>query len=382
MKKVLCVFLIFLLLGCNTAEKALEKGNYDLAIKKAVKNLRKDATSANDLYVLDEAFNKAKKADKDRIAHIESNNNPEDASELYELYSRLKNRQHTVSTSPALPNGIVFENYDDKIIQARGNAVEYHYTKGNQLFLCESHYDARDAYVEFQKVKQYDASFEGIDQKIEEAKDKGTSYVLIEVTNNDMFTNLPARFIEEIKSPMINNSNSYWVKYIYTLDEKDNYYTLRANITEIEMTPERTRERNFRETKDIKDGKEFLKDENGRFVKDSLGNKIEVDKYKTIYCDVREETRSKQAGIKGVFEYHQNGVEQPIKKIDFIVRGRFQQVISYPNGDINALSDATKQNVGVRVLPFPTDDELLLLAADELEEKIITVISENKILIK
>ena len=49
MKKIIPFIFIFstLLSGCGSSKKQLEKGNYDAAVQKAVKQLRKDPTDAD-----------------------------------------------------------------------------------------------------------------------------------------------------------------------------------------------------------------------------------------------------------------------------------------------------------------------------------------------
>ena len=45
------LFSVILITGCNSSEKLLQKGEYDRAIEKAVKKLRKDPGDDKELYV-------------------------------------------------------------------------------------------------------------------------------------------------------------------------------------------------------------------------------------------------------------------------------------------------------------------------------------------
>ena len=58
MKRIVPVIFILtiLLSGCGSSKKQLQKGNYDAAIQKAVKQLRKDKTDAKQIDILEQAY--------------------------------------------------------------------------------------------------------------------------------------------------------------------------------------------------------------------------------------------------------------------------------------------------------------------------------------
>ena len=57
MKRIVPVIFILtiLLAGCGSSKKQLEKGNYDAAIQKAVKDLRKDPKDTKQIDILNQA---------------------------------------------------------------------------------------------------------------------------------------------------------------------------------------------------------------------------------------------------------------------------------------------------------------------------------------
>jgi hypothetical protein len=382
MKNLLFIILtIVFVCGCNSAKKAYVKGHYDTAIKKSIKKLRKDASDAEHLQILSQAYKEGNASDLTRISFLDKETSDENSAELYNLYLGLKRRQDLIKTSPAMPNGIEFVDYDEKLIEAKNKAASYHYQNGLKLLASESHFDAREAHRQFIKVKNYYADYEDVDLKIAEAKDKGITYVLVETVNNDAYVSLPPEFLRNTQSSLLENQNMEWVRYAYNTSDND-YYIIRANITSIVVSPERIKESNFRESKEVKDGWEYQKDANGKVVEDSLGTKIKVDVYKTIFCNVRQELRTKRSVLTGFIEYHVIDELQPIKSIPFNVAGVFSQIVSYPSGNTHALSPETKQTVGVNVAPFPFAEDLILIAADELEMVTLSVIRENQNIIK
>ena len=58
MKRVLLLIFILAIVmsGCNSSKKQLEKGNYDAAIEKAVKQLRKDRSDKKQIPILESAY--------------------------------------------------------------------------------------------------------------------------------------------------------------------------------------------------------------------------------------------------------------------------------------------------------------------------------------
>ena len=71
MKKIIVFTIIALfIVGCASSLKQLQRGNYDEAIKKAVKNLRVDPTDQEQIEVLDKAYLLANQQDRDRIKFL------------------------------------------------------------------------------------------------------------------------------------------------------------------------------------------------------------------------------------------------------------------------------------------------------------------------
>ena len=100
-RSILFLFSIVLLMACASSEKYLQKGQYDKAIDKSVKKLRKDPGNDKELYVLKEAYGKAQDFDKDRIDFLEKEGREENYVAIYDLYVRLDRRQDKIKTLPS-----------------------------------------------------------------------------------------------------------------------------------------------------------------------------------------------------------------------------------------------------------------------------------------
>ena len=100
MKKVLpFVFILTILLsGCGSSKKQLEKGNYDAAIQKAVKQLRKDPKDADQIDILNQAYKVANDQDNERVRMLKLEGKPNSWDEVYLVYKALNDRQSLVRT--------------------------------------------------------------------------------------------------------------------------------------------------------------------------------------------------------------------------------------------------------------------------------------------
>jgi hypothetical protein len=100
MKKITILFsILFLALsscGVKTTQSMLSDGNYDGAIDRAVEALRtkKDSKGKQDyVYLLEEAFAKAKDRDLRSLELMIKEANPVNAERTYNTYMQLNNRQ-------------------------------------------------------------------------------------------------------------------------------------------------------------------------------------------------------------------------------------------------------------------------------------------------
>ncbi len=73
-------------------------------------------------------------------------------------------------------------NYNEKIIEAKNSAADFHYNKGLNL-LNGTKDEARLAFNHLQQARNYSSNYPDIEQKIKEAKEKGTTTVFVSSIN-------------------------------------------------------------------------------------------------------------------------------------------------------------------------------------------------------
>ena len=122
--------------------------------------------------------------------------------------------------------------------------------------------------------------------------------------------------------------------------------------------------------KEIEDGWDYVLDSNGNVLKDTLGNDVKIPRKVIIKARVLETFQQKEARVAGVLEFYDNHTKEVIRRENITADAIFENYASTFQGDRRALSADSKKRIGNRPLPFPTDVDLLLNAADALNPTI------------
>ena len=377
MKKIILFTVMALLVGgCASSLKQLQRGNYDEAIKTAVKQLRADPTDQEQIEVLDKAYRLANQQDHDRIKFLKEEGSPYNWDEIFERYSNLKDRQSLVSTVLPLQFGdqvIDYEyfNYDSEIIQAKRKAADYFWNHANELMKKSDKESYRQAYYEFQKAKEYAGNINNINQLIEDAHWKGISRVFVSFENKTQL-NLPEQFKNDLMAFGVTDFNSEWIEFHTTNPSNNTYYDYFTiiNLKKIEVSPEQVQQKDHMDSKEIEDGWEYVLDDKGNVVKDSQGNDIKVSKKRTISCTLIETHQYKAAKLEGDIELVQNKPRKVIKQVPVGAESVFEHISARAVGDINALSDESKELLKNTSVPFPNDVDLIIDGVETLKKSI------------
>lgn len=389
MKKIIILIAIAMLItGCASSLKQLQRGNYNEAIKTAVKKLRVDPTVQEQIEVLDKAYLLANQQDHDRIKFLKEEGSPYNWDEIFEKYSKLKDRQALVSTVLPLQLGdqiIDYEyiDYDSEIIQAKRNAADYFWNHANELMKKGDKESYRQAHYEFQKAKEYAGNISNINQLIEEAHWKGISRVFVSFENKTHLK-LPDQFKKDLMDFSVTDFNSEWVEFHTTNPSNNTYYDYFTiiNLKKIEVSPEQVQQKEHMESKEIKDGWEYVLDENGNVVKDSEGNDVKVPKIRTISCTLIETNQYKAAKLEGDVELVQNEPRKVIKQVPIGAESVFEHISARAIGDVNALSDESKELLKNKSVPFPRDIDLIIDGAETFKKSIRDGLGDLRRLIK
>jgi len=390
MKKVLLLTAILMLAACGGVKKtqeALNTGNYTTAMNKAIKNLAENKTKkGNQEYItlLEEAFAKNTDRELQEIAFLQNDGNPANLEKIYNKYLQLKNTQERIK--PLLPLFINeegrearfdFVNYDNRILNTKDDLSEHLYESASNL-LASAKYkaDYRAAYDDLKYLQEINPGYRETVAKMDEAYNKGLEYVRVKIGNQTQQI-IPERLEKELLDFNAFGIDNFWLQYHTNPLKNIKYdYAMNVDFMEINVSPERVNETQIIKERQIKDGWEYLLDNDGNVVKDSLGNKIKVDKMRTVTCKFFQftQTKSAQIGAKVSFTDLKNG--QEINSYPLSSQFVFEHIFANYQGDQRALDDDLLVYLNAREVPFPTNEQMVYDAGEDLKARLKGIVSQ------
>ena len=386
MKRIVPVIFILtiLLAGCGSSKKQLEKGNYDAAIQKAVKDLRKDPKDTKKIDILNQAYKIANEQDNERVRMLKMEGKPNSWDEIYLVYKALNDRQALVRTLPPLNmNGRSIEfpyvDYIQDMVNAKRKAADFYYTHGDELMKSGIKESYRQAFAEYMRAKEYVGDYEGIDNKIQDAKLRGISKVFISIQNSSMLK-FPKEFEDDLLALDLPRLNSEWVEYsTQNLNENTQYdYYVNVNVKNIMVSPDQSLQRDSVIKRRIEDGFTYVMDKKGNVMKDSLGNDIKQPKYKNLQCALVETIQSKTCRIDGDVVVIQMNPNKELRKDPIRAESNFENISSRALGDIQALNANQLERTKTSIVPFPTDIEMVIRCSQSLKMAIRGAIQNDR----
>lgn len=386
MKKVLpFVFILTILLsGCGSSKKQLEKGNYDAAIQKAVKQLRKDPKDADQIDILNQAYKVANDQDNERVRMLKLEGKPNSWDEVYLVYKALNDRQSLVRTvTPLNLKGRTVDfpyiDYMPDMVNAKRKAADFYNTHADDLMKTGIKESFRQAYAEYLRAKEYVGDYEGIDNKIQDAQLRGMSRVFVSIQNSSMLK-FPKEFEDDLLALDFPRLNSQWVEY-YTQNLNDNTqfdYYVNVNIRSVWVSPDQSQQRDSVIKKRIQDGFTYVLDKKGNVMQDSLGNDIKTPKYKNLQCALVETVQSKKCHIDGDVDVIQMNPNKELKKDPIRAESKFENISSRALGDIQALNSNQLERTKTSIVPFPTDIEMVIRCSEPLKRAVRETIQNDR----
>ena len=394
MKNIATPFFVFFLLmssfSCTSIEKLVDSGQYDKAIYFATNKL--SGAKVNKVeYVrgLETAFKKVTDKDMAYIEKLKNEGNPESWETILSVYATISNRQESIR--PLLPltdeNGkkanFLFVNTNDLEKEAKEQTINFLYSSAKD-FLQEARstkdrIPARKAYDALLRLKNYAGRFLDVPQLEREARELGTTKILVNVQNYSQAV-FPAGLEDEILRLGFRDLDREWQKFD-AYPERNREYDLGITLilSNVQVSPGAVSEKSFSEKKEIPDGFQYLLDEKGNVKKDTAGNDIKLPKNKVIEAQILEVFQSKSAGLSGrleVMDLHTKGVRE---SRDINTVAIFENRAASFKGDERALTEDTKKRLGNRPAVFPTDAVLLLEAARKLRPLVISELRKIRI---
>lgn len=390
MKKITFLLITFLFVACGVkqTQSMLSNGDYDGAISRALDGLRTNKNSKGNqeyVYLLEEAFAKAKERDLNNLKLLIKENNPSNLERIYNLYTQLHARQERVKA--ILPLRLInenrnayfpFDDYSDSIIASKNDLSAYLYANAKKLITSKNKLDAREAYDDLAYLDQLNPNYKDVRLLMDEARFKGTDFVFVS-TKNDTQMIIPVRLQDDLLDFSTFGINDKWTVY-HNKKQRDIYYDYGLVVTfrNIVISPEQIREKQFVKEKQIKDGTKVLLDANGNPVKDQNGNNVMVDNMKTVTASIYEFTQNKSCQVTAKVEFLDNRSTQLIDTYPLSSEFVFNYIYATFNGDKRACEQDYFQFFDRRAVPFPSNEQMVFDSGEDLKAKLKAIITGNK----
>ena len=390
MKKITFLILSLIIVSCGVkqTQSKLSNGDYDGAINNAVDALRtnKNAKSKQDyVYLLEEAFAKAKQRDLESLNLLIKENNQSNYERIYNLYTQLHNRQERIK--PLLPLQLLKEgrdaifpmdDYSDALISSKSNLSGFLYANAKKLLSSKNKMDFRQAFDDLNYLDKLNPNYKDVRSLMDEAQYKGTDFVHV-YTKNETNMVIPKRLQDDLLDFSTYGINDKWTVYHNNKQKGINYdFGMMVNFRQINISPEQVKEKQFIKEKQIKDGVKTLLDNNGNVVKDSLGNPIKVDNMKTITVSIYEFTQFKSCQVTAKVDYIDFRTNQLIDTFPVSSEFIFDYIYANFNGDKRACEENYYQYFDRRAVPFPSNEQMIYDTGEDLKVKLKGIITNNK----
>jgi hypothetical protein len=390
MKKITFIIAFFILLtscGVKQTKNNLSSGNYDAAIDIALSNLRsnKDKKGKQDyIYLLEEAFAKAKERDLSTISFLSKENNPSNFEKIYNTYLALNDRQEKIK--PLLPLKLIqegrnaifpFDDYNDGIINSKINLSNYLYTNAKALMLTKIKMNYRRVFDDLTYLDKINPNYKDVALIMNEAQLKGTDFVIVS-TKNETNMVIPTQLQNDLLDFKSYKLNDKWTVYHSIKQKETSYdYGMLINFKSILISPEQIKEREFVKERQVVDGQKKQLDANGRVVLDRYGKPVMVDNLINASVRIYEIRQFKSCQITAKVDYIDNKTNQSIESFPIASEFVFENIYSTYKGDRRAADDNYFTYFDKRIVPFPTSEQMVYDTGEDLKAKINSVITRN-----
>lgn len=168
-----------LMIGCKSAHKLYEKGNYDEAVEVAAKKLQKDPGDAKLRSVIQDAYHYALADHESQIRAYSESSNELKWEWIYNEYVALQNLYNAIHKSPSVHELINPLDYSSYLVTYGDKAAEVHYERGTQLMNNNDKLSFKNAYREFQSAIRFRPGDLDIQQLANNAYDAALTRVMI-----------------------------------------------------------------------------------------------------------------------------------------------------------------------------------------------------------
>jgi hypothetical protein len=390
MNKFIIIALCTVLVSCSgvkLTQKKLASGDYNFVVNEMVNTLRKGKTKKKSyelILLLEEAFKKAVDRDELKIRQLKAENNSFHLKTIYKTYIDLENRNRIIK--PLLPLYIrtqkrnasfALKDYTEATLQNKKKLSEYLYTNALVLLKKQQQLVAREAYNDLVYLNSIHPNYKDVKDLIEQAHFIGTDYVLVHVRNASDKV-IPIKLEKDLLNIASYKLNNFWTVYQNNKNPNINYsYDLVLSFNHIEISPEQIKEKEIIQEKIITDGFEYVLDGNGNVQKDSLGNDLKQDKLVKLRSKVSKFSQFKSVAIQARATYFIANTDEVIESFPIVSEFVFEHHFARHSGNKKALNKAYLRLIRNKRIPFPTSEELIYEAGEDIKNQLKEIITRR-----
>ncbi len=388
MKKIIFIITVVILYSCSSTKKtqvAINSGDYSGAINTAISKLSHNKTKKGNqdlILLLEEVFKKNTERELKDIKFSKKDGNPANHEKIYNKYLALNAIQERIA--PLLPLNIYkedreasfkFKDYTDNIVASKNDLSDYLYTNASMLISSASNkFDYRQAFEDFNYLEKINPNYKDTKNKIEEAYQKGIDYVNVALFNDSEIA-LPKKLEKDLLNFNTYDLDNMWTRFHTNKIQHIDYdYEMKIRFISILISPERIENKHIIKEKQVKDGWKYTLDESGNVRKDSLGNDIKVDKFKTIRCDFYEHIQQKDVKISGDVSYFDLKTKQQLNSYPLTSGFVFEYIYADYQGDKRALNDDMLGFSRKQAVPFPSNEQMVYDSGEDLKNNLKAIL--------
>lgn len=370
MRKIYTLFTLFalvLIVGCKTAAKLYDKGNYDEAVGLAVKKLQKKKPDPEMRALLQSAYRYAVNDHETRIHQLNDNTNELKWEWIYSEYASLQRLYESIQRSPEAMDIVKATDYSSYLHVYADKAADVRYDRGMQWMGRNDKMSYRHAFNEFEAALRYrPADLAFIDMRNEAYENAVINVVVMPMESNHFryssYNDPEIRnFENELYRQLQYNTGNQFVRFYNSWDA--NSHTVRADqfvdLRFSTMNLGRTRDENsVREVSKQILVKEIV------FRPDSI-----VKEYKTVFAKIKTTKRTMfSEGNLQINIRDANG--RWLWSDDLRGNHNWYTEFSTFTGDERALSENDKELVNRRQGYPPREDEIFRGIINEINGNI------------
>ncbi len=377
MKKTITFLSVLFLFACSSPNKMIQQGQYDEAISSLVAKLEKHPGNTKAVQQLGLAYQLANEVDLNQIKDLKISGQPDIWGEVYKTYKSLDARQESVNSLPdevKAQMDFTSKDYQPHLKESSLKACDYYYALASKNLISDNQEGLPEAIHNLTEIDKLNPDYKDVQELL--AKFHVAEPIIVYYRVKNKYPGeLPSSMLGVINSINLGVFNRSGLTLLDKKPKDGEYqYYAELKIQDVLIAPENTEEIYYTESADIQDGVAYKTDEKGNFLVNSMGQKIEIPKYKTIACYVTESVQRKSMKVGGTVEIVDKASGNTIAVKKVFGETKFKHRSAQFKGDLNALLPETLELLGSRERDYPPDYIMMNKASEKLAAKAVEII--------